>query len=240
MPYSLQSGIQVSINGTTWYRLTDHNRGEIDITPLLIEKEARMANGTLRKFVVAKKDVISVSWDFLPTLHVDNTSNIQSATVVGNTIVFVTSSAHNFTTSSSITVRGLSPSGFNVTGVQPTSASGTTFVVPNSLGAAGIGTGPGVARDENRPSLTTVDGNYGAGWISAFYNANCGIPIYVKIVSSKYSTPSTGQVPADNTYVTAANGETVYQAFMTGFSNTIRKRTRTTDYADITLEFTEI
>ena len=240
MAYALQSGIQVSINGTTWYKLTDHNRSDIDITPLLIEKEARMANGTLRKFVVAKKDIISVSWDFLPTLHVDNAASIQSATVVGETIVFVTTASHSFTTSSSITVRGLNENLFNITGVQPTSVTGTTFIVPKTPGATGTATGSGIAKDENRPSLTTVDGNYGAGWISAFYNANCGIPIFIKLIASKYTTPAIGQIPADNTFVTSATGETTYQVFMTGFSSTIRKRTRTTDYADITLEFTEI
>ena len=50
MAYALQSGIHVSINGTNWYKLTDHNRREIEITPTLIEKESRMANGSLRKF----------------------------------------------------------------------------------------------------------------------------------------------------------------------------------------------
>ena len=67
MAYTLQSGIHVSIDGTNWHKLTDHNRQEIEIKPTVIEKESRMANGTLRKFVIAKKDIISVSWDYIPT-----------------------------------------------------------------------------------------------------------------------------------------------------------------------------
>jgi hypothetical protein len=52
---------------SVWYKLTDHNRGEISITPTLIEKSQRMANGTMRKYVVDQKDTIATSWDFLPT-----------------------------------------------------------------------------------------------------------------------------------------------------------------------------
>lgn len=168
MAYALQSGIHVSINGTTWYKLTDHNRREIDISPVLIEKEKRMANGTLRKFVVAKKDIISVSWDFLPS--------------------------------------------------KPASTGNAT----------------------NDSRFVVVDANYAGSWIQSFYNANVGIPIYVKIISAKHTDPSTGSVPADNTYVSSLAGEKVYQAFMTGFSKTISKRNTVTDFLDITLEFTEI
>ena len=67
MAYALAAGLQVSLNGTNWYKLTDHNRGEISIVPTLIEKSQRMANGTMRKYIVDQKDTISVSWDFLPT-----------------------------------------------------------------------------------------------------------------------------------------------------------------------------
>lgn len=168
MAYALQSGIHVSINGTTWYKLTDHNRREIEISPSLIEKESRMANGTLRKFVIAKKDVISVSWDFLPS--------------------------------------------------KPASTGNAT----------------------NDSKFTIVDANYAGSWMQSFYNANVGIPIYLKIVAAKHTDPSTGAVPADNTYVSAATGEKTYQVFMTGFSKTIRKRNPVTDFLDITLEFTEI
>ena len=168
MAYALQSGIHISINGTTWYKLTDHNRREIDISPLLIEKESRMANGTLRKFVVARKNIISVSWDFLPSK-------------------------------------------------------------PSSTGNTG-----------NDAKFSIVDGNYSGAWIESFYNANVGIPIYLKVVASKHTDPQVGGVPLANTYVSSSTGETTYQVFMTGFSKTIRKRNPVTDFLDITLEFTEI
>jgi hypothetical protein len=67
MAYLLESGIQVSLNGTTWYKLTDHNRQPIEISSELIENQARMANGKMRKYVIAQKNNISVSWDYVPS-----------------------------------------------------------------------------------------------------------------------------------------------------------------------------
>lgn len=165
MAYTLLSGIQISLNGTTWYKLTDHNRGSIDITPTLIEKESRMANGTMRKYVVAKKDTISTSWDFVPG-----------------------------------------------------------------------------------KSDCIVDGNYGGSWLTAFYNANCSLPIYVRVIRAKHTDPAINTVPSDNTYTAAqsvqyaqgTNGYKEYRAFITNFSSTIVKRTKVTDYLNMTIEFTEI
>lgn len=153
---------------TTWYQLTDHNRQEIDITPTLIEKESRMANGTLRKFVVAKKDIISVSWDFLPS--------------------------------------------------KPASTGNAT----------------------NDAKFVVVDGNNAGSWMQSFYNANVGIPIYLRIVSSRHNDPTTGVAPVNSTYASASTGEKIYQVFMTGFSRSVRKRNPVTDFVDITLEFTEV
>jgi hypothetical protein len=68
MQYQIAQGVQVSLDGNTWYSLSDHNRQPIDITYTLVEQADRMANGTMRKYVVARKFVIKVSWKDLPTL----------------------------------------------------------------------------------------------------------------------------------------------------------------------------
>lgn len=47
--------------------ITDHNRGEVEISPERIERSKRMANGTLRKYVVADKRKFSVSWEMVPS-----------------------------------------------------------------------------------------------------------------------------------------------------------------------------
>jgi hypothetical protein len=65
--YPIEAGIQISIDGTSWFKLTDHNRAEISANPEIVEKSARMANGTMRKYVIAKKMVISTSWDYVPS-----------------------------------------------------------------------------------------------------------------------------------------------------------------------------
>jgi len=68
MTYAIAQGVQVSLDGSTWYSLTDHGRQPIQITYTLIEQADRMANGTFRKYVVGRKFVIKASWKDIPTL----------------------------------------------------------------------------------------------------------------------------------------------------------------------------
>jgi hypothetical protein len=69
MPYLIDAGVQVSLTGAngSWQKLTDHNREPIQMSVDLIESQSRMANGKMRKYVVAKKDRISVSWKYVPS-----------------------------------------------------------------------------------------------------------------------------------------------------------------------------
>jgi hypothetical protein len=67
MAYRIEAGVQVSLDGVTWYKLTDHNRSKIQVNPTLIESQQRMANGTMRKYVIAKKTTISTSWEMIPS-----------------------------------------------------------------------------------------------------------------------------------------------------------------------------
>lgn len=168
MAYKIQAGIQVSLNGSTWYKLTDHNREPIQIDVEIIESSSRMANGAMRKYVVAKKHKVSTSWAFLPT-----------------------------------------------------------------------------------KTAETADGNFGAAWMESFYNANAGIPIYVKVIESKLNAdPAVGAIPDESgaNFKTAqtelstinATGSRTYSVFITSFSKTLSKRTPVADYVDISIEFTEI
>lgn len=47
-------------------KITDHNRAELGVTVDRIEEATRMANGTMRKFIVADKRTFSVGWTDLP------------------------------------------------------------------------------------------------------------------------------------------------------------------------------
>lgn len=48
--------------------ITDHNRAELQVTLERIERKNRMANGTMRKFVVVDKRTFTTTWDMLPKL----------------------------------------------------------------------------------------------------------------------------------------------------------------------------
>lgn len=66
MILSKGSVLEIS-SGGSWYKVTEHNRSSIDVSPIRIEKVKRTANGTARKFFIAEKKRISVSWDMLPS-----------------------------------------------------------------------------------------------------------------------------------------------------------------------------
>ena len=58
----------ISTNSTpNWQKLTEHNRQPMSFQSSRIEKNQRMANGTLRKMFVADKANLSVSWSIVPS-----------------------------------------------------------------------------------------------------------------------------------------------------------------------------
>lgn len=67
MAYPISAGVEISLEGTNWYKLTDHNRSPISMSPELIESAQRMANGKMRKYVIAQKNTISIDWKYVPT-----------------------------------------------------------------------------------------------------------------------------------------------------------------------------
>lgn len=62
-------------NGTTWIKVTDHGRSELNVDVEQIETKQRMVNATMRKYVVAKKRTFSCSWDNLPDKAVSFLAN---------------------------------------------------------------------------------------------------------------------------------------------------------------------
>lgn len=56
-----------SDGGSTWSKITDHNREPLQISVERLEKKNRMVDGTLRRYTVAKKRTFSVSWTMLPS-----------------------------------------------------------------------------------------------------------------------------------------------------------------------------
>jgi len=82
MPYSASAGISLATQSASsnFYSLTDHNRQSINLDYEIVEKSQRMADGTMRKYVVAKKRKVSVSWQNIPSgtstpFNPENTQN---------------------------------------------------------------------------------------------------------------------------------------------------------------------
>lgn len=52
----------------TWdgNRITDHNRSALSVSVERIEEATRMANGTMRKYIIADKRTFSTDWTDLP------------------------------------------------------------------------------------------------------------------------------------------------------------------------------
>lgn len=62
-PIKLPKGALMEWNGN---KISDHNRSQLSVSVERIEGAKRMANGTLRKYVIADKRKFSVSWEELP------------------------------------------------------------------------------------------------------------------------------------------------------------------------------
>jgi hypothetical protein len=65
-------------DGDSWVKISDHGRSPLSISVDRIETKERMADGTLRRYVVAKKRTFSCSWDNLPDKNVSFLANGQS------------------------------------------------------------------------------------------------------------------------------------------------------------------
>ena len=62
-------------NGVNWNLISDHSRSPLSVSVDRIENKQRMANGTMRRYVVAKKRSWNVSWDSIPNNQVSLLAN---------------------------------------------------------------------------------------------------------------------------------------------------------------------
>ena len=56
-------------DGATFQKISDHNRAPIDIEFERIGSDHQTADGTLRRWTVAKKRTFSTSWEMLPSTN---------------------------------------------------------------------------------------------------------------------------------------------------------------------------
>lgn len=170
MGYSINAGIAVSIDNSTWYNLTDHNRQPIAYAPQRIEQSQRMADGTMRKMVIANKAIYDVSWQQVPTATQTITSQ----------------------------------SGLPVASYQP-----------------------------------TVDGQYGAGFMKAFYDKYVFQPIWIKLTYATDTFNGTSHLPS-KLVTPSTNNSQILKVFITDFKYTVSKRLSLLDYVDVSMQFTEV
>lgn len=64
--------------GATWTKISDHGRSPLSVNVERIENKQRMADGTLRRYVVSKKRTWTCSWENLPDKAVSFLANGQS------------------------------------------------------------------------------------------------------------------------------------------------------------------
>ena len=65
-----RNGLSLSnANSLRFRRLTEHNRAPLSLSTERIESSQRMANGTLRKYFIADKLNLSVSWEMIPSFR---------------------------------------------------------------------------------------------------------------------------------------------------------------------------
>lgn len=62
----IDTGMTFKTGPVTQFRVTDHNRKEISVSMERIENRKRMADGTMRTFVVAQKRSYKTSWQDVP------------------------------------------------------------------------------------------------------------------------------------------------------------------------------
>jgi hypothetical protein len=61
-----------------WKKVTDHGRSPLSESIERIENKQRMANGTLRRYSVAKKRTWSCSWDNLPSTNTKGANSFKT------------------------------------------------------------------------------------------------------------------------------------------------------------------
>jgi hypothetical protein len=73
-----------SDGGTTWNKITDHNRSAMSVNVERIENKGRMTDGTLRRYSVGKKRTFQCSWTMLPAKRNTSYNGKTALTTVDN------------------------------------------------------------------------------------------------------------------------------------------------------------
>lgn len=73
-----------SDGGANWFQISDHGRDPLQVSIERIENVQRMADGTLRRYVVAKKHTFTCSWSGIPSVTGTWLANGQPGSYIEN------------------------------------------------------------------------------------------------------------------------------------------------------------
>jgi hypothetical protein len=73
-----------------WIILSDHNRGELDISCQRIENKQRMIDGTMRSYHIADKNNFSFSWEMIPSRAFSDEPQFNGDGILTNNVVMNT------------------------------------------------------------------------------------------------------------------------------------------------------
>ena len=250
MAKAIAAGIWISADNNTWYKLTDDNRSPIQIVPVRIEQVQRMADASMRKYVIASKDVIDTSWTYIPSASTTlftggGASGPFAPTTDGNygaafikafydqyvfqpIYVRVIKGTDNFTgTAQASSLSGTLTSPFTITTVTP-GYSLATPTTGQTTYTTSVPHGFSVGKIVNIAGITPI--GYNGGYTITAVN------------STQFAISNTNTATASGAYKTviAQTGVDTYQAFITDFKYVVVKRFTLTDYVDVAIQFTEI
>jgi hypothetical protein len=250
MARSIDSGIWISPDNSTWYKLTDDNRDAINSNPMRIEQSQRMANGTMRKFVIASKNVIDVSWKYIPaassTLYTGGGSTGPFApTTDGNYGAGFMKAFYNKYVFQPIYVRVINSTDTVASGNFSSSQSGTSLT---PLTISTITPGYSLSTPTTGSVTYTTSSAHGlsagqvvdiAGIFPVEYN---GSYIVNAVTSTQFAVSNISIATPSGTTKTATprKGTELYTAFITNFQYEVVKRFTLTDYVNVSMQFTEI
>lgn len=249
MAHSISAGIWISPDNSTWYKLTDDNREPIQSNPVRIEQVQRMANGSMRKYVIANKNVIESSWRYVPaasgTLYTGGgVSGPFSATTDGYYGAAFLKAFYNKYVFQPIYVRIVNST--DVVGGTFKSSQSGTFINPLSITAVTpgyslavattgsvtftVGTGHGITAGQ----IVDIAGVYPIGYNGSY--------IVNAVNTTQIAVSNINTATATGTSMTALprQGTELYNVFMTDFKYSVVKRFTLTDYVDVSIQFTEI
>jgi hypothetical protein len=233
--------------------LSDHSRSPLNLDYDIIQKEQRMANGTMRKYVVSKKKTFSCSWSMLPTkssMIVDSNADAKlmkkyyekyCAAPLRLSLYHGRNSSSLSTTSNPaphISAFSANVSLYGANLVWTASNANSYSIVITAGGGTqtfDVGSGSSIYLDSNPENGILVGGTTYTATLTAVGAG--GTTVSNPLV---FTANNVGVVNSTITPLEVPSFPEIYNVFWSNFSYEIEKRYVDFDYWNVNAEFTEI